>query len=73
MKEQQPADRENIVSFPYDEIGNLFGVSRTHIRRLMKRAEAEGLVRLLEDGGRQIEILPTLNDVFENMVAAHIA
>lgn len=73
MKERQPADRENIVSFPYDEIGNLFGVSRTHIRRLMKRAEAEGLVRLLEDGGRQIEILPALNDVFENMVAAHIA
>ncbi|QND55053.1 hypothetical protein HB779_24650 (plasmid) [Phyllobacterium sp. 628] len=73
LKKLDAPENENFVCFPYDEIGNLYGVSRTHIRRLMKRAEVEGLVRLLEDGGRKIEILPTLNDVFENMVAAHIA
>ncbi|SDP52397.1 helix-turn-helix domain-containing protein [Phyllobacterium sp. OV277] len=73
MKGQPSTVTENTVCFPYDDIGHLYGVSRTHIRRLMKRAEAEGLVRLLEDGGRRIDILPPLDDVFENMVAAHIA
>ncbi|MBZ9603715.1 hypothetical protein [Phyllobacterium chamaecytisi] len=64
---------DNLVSFPFDEIGSLYGVSRTHIRRLMKRAEAEGLVHLLEAGGRKVKILSPLVDVFENMVAAHVA
>ncbi|MBB3147417.1 CRP-like cAMP-binding protein [Phyllobacterium trifolii] len=64
---------DSLVSFPFDEIGSLYGVSRTHIRRLMKRAEAEGLVRLLEAGGRKVKILPPLVDAFENMVAAHVA
>jgi hypothetical protein len=73
MKKPDTQAEGSMVSFPYDEIGHLYGVSRTHIRRLMKRAEAEGLVRLLEDGGRKIEILSPLNDIFENMVAAHIA
>ncbi|MBA8879055.1 hypothetical protein [Phyllobacterium myrsinacearum] len=73
LKYAQPVAEQNIVSLPYDEIGHLYGVSRTHIRRLMQRAEIEGLVHVLEDGGRKIEILPPLDDVFENMVAAHIA
>ena len=48
---------DNLVSFPFHEIGSLYGVSRTHIRRLMRRAEAAGLVRVLEAGGRKVEIL----------------
>ncbi|MGH6862289.1 MAG: hypothetical protein ACRECY_18750, partial [Phyllobacterium sp.] len=64
---------ENVVSFPFDEIGHLYGVSRTHIRRLMTRAELEGLVRLIEPGGRKIEILPALDDIFDNVVAIHVA
>ncbi|GLS30998.1 hypothetical protein SAMN04488498_11473 [Mesorhizobium albiziae] len=64
---------ERVVEFPFDEIGPLFGVSRTHIRRLMKKAEAEGLVRLLQDGGRQVQILPQLQDVFESIVAMNVA
>ncbi|MEP7452846.1 hypothetical protein [Phyllobacterium sp. SB3] len=61
------------VSFPFDEIGHLYGVSRTHIRRLMKRAEDDGLVRLLETGGRKVELLPRLDDVFAEMVASRVA
>lgn len=69
---QQSGDR-HIVSFPFDDIGHLYGFSRTHIRRLMKRAEADGLVRLLEDGGRKVRLLPLLDDIFANMVAAGLA
>jgi hypothetical protein len=64
---------DEIVEFPFDEIGTLFGLSRTHIRRLMRKAEAEGFVQLLQKGGRQIRLLPPLEDLFENIVAAHIA
>ena len=67
----QPGD-EHVVEFPFDEIAPQFAVSRTHIRRLMKKAEAEGLVRLLQDGGRKIQILPPLRDVFENLVAMNV-
>lgn len=73
LKRSQGVTNNNTVRFPFDKIGDLYGVSRTHIRRLMKKAEAEGLVRLLEDGGRKVEILPPLDDVFENMVAAIVA
>ena len=67
----QSAD-EGIVEFAFDEIAPLFGVSRTHIRRLMRKAEAEGFVRLLQEGGRRVQILPPLRDVFENIVAMNV-
>ena len=63
----------NSVSFPYEENGALFGVSRTHIRRLMKKAENDGFIRVVKDGGREIEILPPLQNLFESMVAARVA
>jgi DNA-binding MarR family transcriptional regulator len=62
-----------IVEFPFDEIGSLFGLSRTHVRRLMRKAEAAGFVRLLQKGGRQVRILQPLEDLFENIVAASVA
>lgn len=60
------------VEFPFEEIGSSFGLSRTHIRRLMRKAEAAGFVRLLQRGGRQVRILPPLVDLFENIVAASV-
>lgn len=60
------------VAFPFDEVGRAFGLSRTHIRRLMRKAENAGLVRLLQKGGRLVEIRPPLVDLFENVVAAWI-
>lgn len=63
---------DGTVEFPFDEIAPLFGVSRTHIRRLMKKAEAEGFVRLLQDGGRKVEILDPLREIFENIVAMNV-
>lgn len=63
---------DETVEFPFDEIAPLFGVSRTHIRRLMRKAEAEGFVRLLQDGGRKVEILNPLREIFENIVAMNV-
>lgn len=73
MKDTAQPSGESVVEFPFEEVGPLFGLSRTHVRRLMKKAEAGGFVRLLEDGGRQVQILPPLEAFFENIVAVNVA
>jgi hypothetical protein len=44
----------------YDDIGERFGVSRTHVRQLLVAAGEAGLVKLHARGGRRVEILPRL-------------
>ena len=48
------------AAVPYADVGERFGVSRTHVRRLLARAEENGLVRLQARGGHRVEILPRL-------------
>ena len=45
---------------PYEDAGERFGVSRTHVRQLLVAAEEAGLVKLHARGGRRVEILPRL-------------
>jgi hypothetical protein len=45
------------AAVPYADIGDRFGVSRTHVRKLLLAAEAAGLVKLHARGGRRVEIL----------------
>jgi hypothetical protein len=45
---------------PYADVGDRFGVSRTHVRELLATAEQIGLVRLQGRGGHRVEILPRL-------------
>jgi DNA-binding transcriptional ArsR family regulator len=61
-----PAAREEIF---YSDIGNRFGVSRTHVRKVLQEAEGGGLVRLTRDGGRFVEIAPVLVQAFDRFVA----
>lgn len=46
------------AAVPYIEAADRFGVSRTHVRNLMKDAELAGLVRITGHGGHSILILP---------------
>jgi hypothetical protein len=48
------------AAVPYAHVGDRFGISRTHVRRLLTNAEAAGLVRLHARGGRGVELLPRL-------------
>jgi len=48
------------AALPYAHAGERFGISRTQVRRLLAIAQASGLVRLHERGGRRVEILPRL-------------
>jgi hypothetical protein len=45
---------------PYSDVGDRFGVSRTHVRELLAAAEEIGLVKLQARGGHRVEILPSL-------------
>lgn len=72
-KQSEQYLNDGTVSLPFDSVGELFGVSRTHVRRLFKKAEEAGLVLLHENGGRRIEILPALDLLHEEILAAHIA
>jgi hypothetical protein len=54
---------------PYADVGDRFGVSRTHVRQLLVAAEEAGFVKLHARGGRRVEILPRLFDSHRNWVA----
>lgn len=45
---------------PYADVGDRFGVSRTHVRQLLVAAQEAGLVKLHARGGHRVEILPRL-------------
>jgi hypothetical protein len=48
------------AAMPYADIGGRFGISRTHVRKLLVGAETAGLVKLHGRGGHGVEILPRL-------------
>jgi len=48
------------AAVPYTGVAERFGLSRTHVRRLLGAAEEAGLVRLHARGGHRVEILPRL-------------
>lgn len=54
----EPDHRQAGVS--YADVGERFGVSRTHVRKLLVAAEQAGLVKLHARGGHRVEILPRL-------------
>jgi DNA-binding MarR family transcriptional regulator len=48
------------ATVPYGDVGERFGLSRTHVRRLLGAAAKAGLVELHTRGGHRVEILPRL-------------
>jgi DNA-binding MarR family transcriptional regulator len=53
----------------YSDLGGRFGVSRTHVRKLLIAAEQMELVRLTKAGGQFVELLPPLLQAFDRLVA----
>jgi hypothetical protein len=55
---------------PYADVGDRFGVSRTHdAHKLLAAAEKAGLVKLHARGGRRVEILPRLWSSHDRRIA----
>lgn len=58
------------AAVPYAEIGDRFGISRTHVRTIMTEAQDAGLVRLDGRGGQRVQVLPALLTSYDRGVAA---
>jgi DNA-binding transcriptional ArsR family regulator len=57
------------TAVPYADIGDRFGVSRTHVRQLLVAAQDAGLVNLKARGGHRVEILPRLWTSYDRSIA----
>ena len=57
------------LKISYSDLGDRFGVSRTHVRELLEEAEQMGLVRLIKGSGRFVELLPPVLVAFDRFVA----
>jgi hypothetical protein len=57
------------TAVPYADMGDRFGVSRTHVRQLLVAAQEAGLVNLKASGGRRVEILPRLWASYDRSIA----
>jgi hypothetical protein len=51
------------------DVGDRFGVSRTHVRELLVAAEEVGLMKLHGRGGRKVELLPRLWSSYDRSIA----
>jgi hypothetical protein len=53
----------------YSDLGGRFGVSRTHVRKLLEAAEELDLVRLTRAAGQFVELKPKVLQAFDRLVA----
>ena len=58
------------AAVPYAEIGDRFGISRTHVRAIMTEAQSAGLVRRDGLGGHRVHVLPSLWTSYDRGLAA---
>jgi len=54
----------------YAEIGDRFGISRTHVRTIVTEAQEAGLVRLDGRGGQRVQLLPAFLASYDRALAA---
>ncbi len=57
------------AALAYSSVGERFGVSRTHVRKVLTTAEEAGLLRLESRGGRRVQILPRLWECYDRSIA----
>jgi hypothetical protein len=57
----------------YSDIGPRFGVSRTHVRKLLQEAERDGLVQVMHAGGHSVRLTPKLLHAFDFFIADGMA
>jgi DNA-binding MarR family transcriptional regulator len=61
------------LEISYEDIGSRFGVSRTHVRKLLQEAEKNGLVRLSRGKSLLVQLTPALMEAFDHFIADTMA
>jgi hypothetical protein len=62
-----------LLKISYSDLGDRFGVSRTHVRKLLEEAQELDLVRLTKEGGQFVELLPPVLQAFDRLVGEAIS
>jgi hypothetical protein len=57
------------AGLPYSDIGARFGVSRTHVRDILREAERVDFVQLSGRGGQLVQLTPAVMQVFDRFTA----
>jgi DNA-binding MarR family transcriptional regulator len=68
----QMSGTANEKAFPeisYADIGRRFGVSRIHVRELLRDAERAGFVRLSDSRRQLVQLTPAVMQVFDHFIA----
>jgi len=55
------------------DIGARFGVSGTHVRKILQEADGQGLVRLTRERAQFVQVMPELVRAFDRFVAASMS
>jgi len=69
MLERSAAQGNGIAEKPYAEAARRFGISRTHVRKLLQAAEEAGLVEIRAAGGRAIALTDKLQRALDRFFA----
>jgi DNA-binding MarR family transcriptional regulator len=69
LRDAMAAPEHPHAAVPYADVGDRFGVSRTHVRKLLVAAEELGLVKLHARGGRRVEILARCWESYDRGIA----
>lgn len=74
MERVGPTGEATPLELSFSNIGSRIGVSRTHVRNLVREVEQQGLVRLTRgDAGQFIEAAPALVQAFDRFLAESMA
>ena len=69
LVEMTAAAGNRAVELSYSDIGDRFGVSRTHVRKLLQDAERADLLQLSGQGERLVVLKPSMLGAFDRFVA----
>jgi hypothetical protein len=73
MQVAGPKGEATPLALSFADIGARFGVSRTHVRKLLRDAEAQGLVRMTSGPNQLVAAMPALVQTFDRFVAESMA
>jgi ribose transport system substrate-binding protein len=67
------ASRSETISFPFGRVARSFGVSRTHVRKLVEVAAREGYLELRSERECLVAMRPSFRELIELFVSLHLA
>jgi DNA-binding GntR family transcriptional regulator len=73
MQTVGPGGEATPLALSFAELGARFGVSRTHVRSMLRQAQAQGLVRVTSGNGQFVAAMPALVQAFDRFVAESMA